>query len=71
METQVKLACVEEPAATFETCRFVKICPSSVTWTGTLVAIIVPRFEIWMLIVTVMFGLIMIGGCALMPVMAS
>ena len=71
METQVKLVWVEEPAATFETCRFVKVCPSSVTWTATLVAAMVPTFEIWMLIVTVMFGLIMTGGWVLMPVMAS
>ena len=71
MEIQVKLVCVEEPAVTFKTCRFVKICPSRVTWTETLLADMVPTFEIWILIVTVMFGLIMTAGCALMPVMAS
>jgi hypothetical protein len=71
VEIQVKLVCVEEPAGTFETCRFVKACPSRVTWTETLAAAMVPTFEIWILIVTVMFGLIITAGCALMPVMAS
>ena len=70
VETHVNVEGVVDPAST-ETCKFVYDWPSRSTAIGTLFAPSVPLFEISTVIVTVVLGSVITGGCAEMLAMAK